>query len=207
MVRKWVKENNVPAHMASCTNEDTVQATKGIFKSFRRLVASCQDEMSGSCGFVRDENCRTIPMDACLSGYIGNLHCYEAAQGTFDSRDAEGRTNMHYAVLGGEPEIVDYLIMTGENCTSVDNNGQTPLDLARQLHKESAKNPRNNIRKTPEFPLPSISSRTDLFGIVQAYAKINAYEQRGGVCEYTAKATTDDYAEVIKILERAMESK
>jgi hypothetical protein len=111
---------------------------------------------------------------------------------------------MHYAVTGGSPEVVQYLLDGGYEYTTADHSGQTPLELARELHAKSAKDPRNNIRKTPRYPVEGVVWIDE---ILRATLKAIAYEKRtGSDIKFTIKATTDDYAEVVNILEKAVES-
>jgi hypothetical protein len=142
-------------------------------------------------------------MDTCYSGYIDSVTNAEQYMGRNNYRDVAGRTNMHYAVTGGSPEVVQYLLDGGYEYTTADHSGQTPLELARELHAKSAKDPRNNIRKKPRWPVECAMDKKEL---LRVSFEALAYEQRYGDIQLTIKATTDDYAEVVNILEKAVES-
>jgi hypothetical protein len=44
----------------------------------------------------------------------------------------DGRTALHYAILGGDPLVVKLLLAKGAEVLIPNNSGQTPLDLARE---------------------------------------------------------------------------
>jgi hypothetical protein len=202
-VLEWVKKNNVPKHLASCNDDYGVSTAKGSFKSYKYIVGYGRWGIGDHCPYVREKDGRTVMMDTCYSGYIDSVTNAEQYMGRNNYRDVDGRTNMHYAVTGGSPEVVQYLVDEDYEYNTADHSGQTPLELARELHAKSAKDPRNNVRKTPRWPAECGDDREETFQIMLQAIE---YEKSYGDIKFTIKATTDDYAEVVKILENAIEN-
>jgi hypothetical protein len=209
LVLKWVQENNIPEDMASCTDHEAISTTNEAFKCMKWVAGCGKHAMRGCCSYVRDDEGRTVMMDVCSSGYIQSVSLvHQFIDEDLCPRDMVGRTDMHHAVIGGSPEVVQYLVDNKFTMDVEDDNGQTPLDLARELHSTSAQDPRNNVRKPkPQFPTVIPDSQFTAMNIVNAIMKANAAEKSGVVMEYVARATTDDYAKVIKILEKAEKKK
>jgi hypothetical protein len=145
-------------------------------------------------------------MDVCYSGYIESVEQVLQFCRNSGYRDLEGRTDMHHAAIGGNPKVVQTLLDEKFAFDGKDNYGQTPLEIVRELHAQSAKNPRNNIRKPkPKYPIELTTY--SLENLIQAMMTACIDEKRGTVMRYTPMATTDDFAEVIKILENATNEK
>lgn len=53
------------------------------------------------------------------------------AKGVIDKKDALGNTALHLAYLNGSQKAVDYLLSQGANQTIMNNDGKTPIELAK----------------------------------------------------------------------------
>jgi hypothetical protein len=202
MVLNWVKENNVPSYETSCTDSEVVSYANDAFGTFKRVVGSGKHAMRGVCPCVRDDDGRTILMDVCYSGYIESVELVLQFCSNYGYRDIAGRTEMHHAVIGGNPKVVQALLDGKFAFDGKDNYGQTPLEMARELHAQSAKDPRNNIRKPkPRYPIELTTYSLD--NMIRAIMTACMAEKTGTVMRYTPMATTDDFAKVVKILENA----
>ena len=49
-----------------------------------------------------------------------------------EAKDLDGMTALHWAVKQGLPDVVELLVEKNANTEAMDNNGKTPLDLARE---------------------------------------------------------------------------
>ena len=56
----------------------------------------------------------------------------EVEENFINSRDHNGRTPLHHAVINGYREVVELLVEKGADINAADNFGFTPLDLARK---------------------------------------------------------------------------
>ncbi len=74
------------------------------------------------------------PMDAFAAAGLGDLAFLETAvradPKSLAARDAEGRSLLHWAVLGNEPATVEWLAKRGADLSATNLAGQTPLHLA-----------------------------------------------------------------------------
>ena len=51
-----------------------------------------------------------------------------------DRQTKEGNTPLHYCVIYDKPECMRLLLRVGANPSIENNNGKTPLDIARERH-------------------------------------------------------------------------
>ncbi len=51
-------------------------------------------------------------------------------------RDAQGLTQLMWAVVGGNPDVVEFLIERGADVNAVDNEGRSVLDHALEMRRE-----------------------------------------------------------------------
>ena len=51
-----------------------------------------------------------------------------------DRQTKEGNTPLHYCVIYDRPECMRLLLRVGANPSIENNNGKTPLDIARERH-------------------------------------------------------------------------
>ena len=76
------------------------------------------------------------------------------------SKDAEGKTALHWAATGGHKEVVQFLLDSKADVHAKDNDGKTPLDLA-SFHKDIADLLRQNGgAKTTKSHDPAILRRS-----------------------------------------------
>ena len=61
----------------------------------------------------------------------------------------DGNTPLHNAVLSGNADLVNFLLVRGANVNEMDNNQQTPLQRAETLQAQ----PNNNVDRNPIIQL------------------------------------------------------
>ena len=55
-----------------------------------------------------------------------------------DARDIHGRTALYASCVNNKPSIVKLLLDEGADPTNADNDGRTPLDIARQCNSQES---------------------------------------------------------------------
>lgn len=88
------------------------------------------------------------------SGDLAGLQQLAAGdRSVLQSRDYEGRTALHHAVIAGHADLVKFLVERAPTCLDVrDCDGKTPLDLARDSSAEDIVQLLLSPRKPPEQP-------------------------------------------------------
>lgn len=136
---------------ADVTLRDSTGATAAHWAVSFDMAASLRKLLdAGTPLEVVDNNGATLLM-ACLDQHSAKpddclpllLERYSAAALHLDTRDAEGRTALHYAVDSCYPQGVQMLLTAGADPTITDEQGRTPLRYASLNHQ-------HHMRYNPE---------------------------------------------------------
>ena len=111
-----------------------------------RSVRAYEQKKPAMYSFIRQSHCVTVLLMSlawCNLAFCGEIHeavkrgdlvkikaMIQANPDLVSSKDADGRTPLHWAAAEGRKEIVVFLLANKADIHAKDNNGETPYDLA-----------------------------------------------------------------------------
>jgi len=84
-----------------------------------------------SCNRIDTSNPNNMLLSAAKVGRLDYVKMAVAKGADLNTRDRNGGTALHWAVYYNHKEIVEFLLMQGASPFIVDNQGVTPIDVAR----------------------------------------------------------------------------
>jgi hypothetical protein len=127
IVMRWCEENGLDhSRVAYCLDDEVVEGNRNMFYTCEEGYFS-KHSIRGGCGYARDEYGSRLLM--CNMGSWRSF-CFAVSYDDVDVNcypDRDGRTLLHYAVLGGSRKVLREVLKARPDVTAVDNNGQTAM--------------------------------------------------------------------------------
>lgn len=89
-------------------------------------AAACGGSPTGSAGAGSYESI----YEAARAGDLAAVKARLASGDTAMDRDAEGNTPLHYAAVGGNRDVIEFLIEQGADINATNNQGMRPMGAA-----------------------------------------------------------------------------
>ncbi|KAJ0421135.1 ankyrin repeat-containing domain protein [Aspergillus carlsbadensis] len=108
-----------------------------------------------------DEEKRSFRLAVCWAAYYGSLNVVETLLHRIHLREGKhGRTPLHFAALGGQLDVVEFLLQRGAYVNALDYRGRTPLGVSISVHE--GQQPNVNVTRR----LRAHGGKVDLFDML-----------------------------------------